>query len=110
METDYADDSTKLQVNVYSSSSLTNTWWKSEVELPVKQSPKHKVTITEGQTMVEMYNQQVQLNTTNVVLEMSGDDKQDTRSYRLEVSNDYGTSYCTVILSERRKYTIYNTT
>ncbi|XP_052060744.1 uncharacterized protein LOC127701020 isoform X2 [Mytilus californianus] len=100
--TDYADGSVKLQVDVYSSSNVSYNWLDSEAELPVKQSPKHKVTITESQTMVEMYNHQVQLNSTNIVLEMSGVDQQDTRSYMLEVSNDYGTSYCTVILPERR--------
>ncbi|CAC5400945.1 HMCN [Mytilus coruscus] len=101
--TDYTDGSVKLQVDVYSSSNVSYNWLDSEVELPVKQSPKHKVTITESQTMVEMYNHQVQLNSTNIILEISDVDQQDTRSYILEVSNNHGTSNCTVVLPKRRK-------
>ncbi|CAC5396525.1 unnamed protein product [Mytilus coruscus] len=103
VETAHADGSIKIQVDVYSSSKLTFNLLESEVDLPVKQSPKHKVTITESQTMVEMYNHQVHLNSTNIILEISDVDQQDTNSYRLEVSNNHGTSYCTVILPKGRK-------
>lgn len=97
------DGSITLQVDVYSSSKITCNLMDSEEDLPVKQSPKHKVTITESQTMVEMYNHQVRLNSTKIILGISDVDQQDARSYRFEVSNRQGTSYCTVILPERRK-------
>lgn len=103
VETAQTDGSIKLQVDVYSSSNITCNLVDSEKDLPVKQSPKHKVTITESQTMVEMYNHQVRLNSTKIILEISDVDQQDARSYRFEVSNKHGTSYCAVFLPKRRK-------
>ncbi|XP_063443327.1 uncharacterized protein LOC134723705 [Mytilus trossulus] len=97
------DGSITLQVNVYSSSNISCNLIDSEEDLPVKQSPKHKVTITKSQTMVEMYNHQVRLNSTKIILEIFDIDQQDTRSYRLKVSNEYGKRYCTVLLPEKRK-------
>ncbi|XP_076112591.1 uncharacterized protein LOC143080573 [Mytilus galloprovincialis] len=53
--------------------------------------------------MVEMYNHQVRLNSTKIIMGISDVDQQDARSYRFEVSNKHGTSYCTVILPKSRK-------